>query len=72
MLQRIRDLLKKVPFTPFVVHTNGGRDYRVETAKHAQVSPTGSQVNIWFDHEGGVTLSDVHINAVEIDEAPLS
>jgi hypothetical protein len=72
MLRRIRQLLETVPFTPFVVHTSGGREYRVETPDHAQVSPKGGQVNIWFDDDGGVVLSALHITAVETDKAPVS
>lgn len=72
MIQKIRDLLNKAPFTPFVIHTSGGREYRVETVDHAQISPKGSQVNIWFDNEGGVTLAALHITAVETVEVPVS
>jgi hypothetical protein len=70
VIGRIRELLKAAPFTPFFVHTNGGRTYKVKTAVHAQVSPRASQVNIWSDDGGGVTLADVHISAVETAPVP--
>ncbi|HEV7404037.1 MAG TPA: hypothetical protein VGO11_13950 [Chthoniobacteraceae bacterium] len=72
MIRKIRELLAKVPFTPFIVHTSGGREYRVETPDHAQVGPKGFQVNIWFDDDGSVTLAALHITAVETDKVPVS
>ncbi len=72
MIRKIRELLETAPFAPFVVHTSGGREYRVETVDHAQVSPKGGQVNIWFDDDGSVTLSALHITSVETVEVPVS
>lgn len=71
MTQQIRALLK-TPFTPFVIHTSGGREYKVATMDHAQLSPDGEMVNIWFDNGGGVTLWVMHITAVETVKVPVS
>ena len=71
MIQKIRELLEQTPFRPFIVHTSGGRDYRVETIDHAQISPRGTQVNIWFDDDGSVTLASFHITGVETLPVPV-
>jgi hypothetical protein len=49
--------------------TSSGNRYRVATADHAGINPQGSQVVVWFDDEGSVTLSGLHIVALE-QEAP--
>jgi hypothetical protein len=71
MIALIREMLHAQPFVPFFVLTSGGKRYRVATADHAGISPRGSQVNIWFDDEGGITLSGLHIVGVE-RESPQS
>ena len=61
----IRQLLQASPFIPFQIHTSGGRQYRVATADHAALNPRGTQVMLWFDDDGGIALSGLHITAVE-------
>jgi hypothetical protein len=65
MIQKIRELLGAAPFVPFAILTSGGKRYRVETADHAGINPQGSMVFIWFDDEGSLTISGLHIAAIE-------
>ena len=44
---------------------SSGQRYQVASADHAGVSPTGGRVVIWFDDEGSVTISGLHIVALE-------
>ena len=69
MIARIRELLTRTPFRPFIIHTRDGRDYRIPTVDHANISPKGFQVNVWFDdsEDGGVTLAALHITGVELE-----
>ena len=65
MIARIRALLEARPFVPFYVHTSGGNRYLVATPDHANINPSGHQVGIWFDDEGGIDIAGLHIVAVE-------
>ncbi len=67
MLTLIKELLEADPFVPFHVVSSSGRTYRVPTHDHASFSPTGKQLVIWFDDDGSVTLSALHIASVEKD-----
>ena len=69
MIAGIRQLLQAGPFEPFVIVTNSGNRYRVASADHADINPQGSRVVVWFDDESSVTLSGLHIAALE-KEAP--
>ncbi len=65
MVADIRQLLQARPFEPFQIVTSAGTRYRVPSADHADINPLGSRVVIWFDDESSVTLSGLHIAAIE-------
>jgi hypothetical protein len=65
MVHDIRQLLDTRPFQPFSIVTSAGKQYRIPTADHAGVNPTGSRVVIWFDDGSGVTISALHIASLE-------
>ena len=69
MIADIRQCLRAGPFEPFSIVTSSGNRYRVATADHTGVNPQGSRVVVWFDDESSVTLSGLHIAALE-KEAP--
>jgi hypothetical protein len=69
MIADTRQCLRAGPFEPFSIVTSSGNRYRVATADHAGVNPQGSRVVVWFDDESSVTLSGLHIAALE-KEAP--
>lgn len=71
MIAEVRQRLLARPFEPFVIVTSSGQRYRVPTPEHAAINPKGSRVVVWFDDGSGVTLSGLHITAVEM-EAPTS
>ncbi len=71
MIEEVRQRLLARPFEPFVIVTSSGQRYRVPTAEHAAINPKGNRVVVWFDDGSGVTLSGLHITAVET-EAPTS
>jgi hypothetical protein len=66
MVNDIRKLLAARPFVPFVVHTTDGREYRVPTAEHASVSPSGGRINIWGDDDTTNILPALLISGVKI------
>jgi hypothetical protein len=37
----------------------------VPTADHVGVNPRGSRVVVWFDDDSSVTISGLHITAIE-------
>jgi hypothetical protein len=53
------------PFEPFSIVTSSGHRYNVPSPDHASISPRGNRFVIWFDDGGRVTLSALHITAVE-------
>lgn len=69
MIADIRQLLQAGPFEPFFIITSSGNRYRVSSADHTGINPQASRVVVWFDDESSVTLSGLHIAALE-KEAP--
>jgi hypothetical protein len=69
MIDEVRQFLASEPFEPFVIVTSSGNRYRIASADHATVNPQNSRVVVWFDDEGGVIVSGLHIASVE-REAP--
>lgn len=65
MTGEIRQFLSAAPFEPFSVVTSSGRHYTVPTRDHAGTNPKGSRVVIWFDDDSSITLSSLHIVALE-------
>lgn len=69
MIADIRQLLDAAPFEPFFIITSSGHRYRVASADHADINPQGSRVVVWFDDDSSVTLSGLHIAALEKEAA---
>lgn len=69
MTPDIRQFLTAAPFEPFSIVTSAGRRYSVPGRDHAGVNPRGSRVVIWFDDGGSVTVSALHIAALETNGA---
>jgi hypothetical protein len=70
MIQKIRELLRSVPFVPFKIKTSDGSVFAVPTADHAAITPQNSRVLVFGDDESQKTLSGLHIVAVE-ENSPL-
>ena len=68
MIADVRHHLEAGPFEPFSIVTSGHR-YRIASADHAGVHPNGSRVVIWFDDDSSVTVSGLHIAAIEKEAA---
>ncbi len=62
MTPDIRQFLAAAPFEPFLIVT---KRYPVPSRDHAGINPRGSRVVIWFDDGGSVTVSALHIAAIE-------
>lgn len=67
MIADIRQLLAVRPFKPFFILTTGGNRYPVPSAEHAAVDPQRSRVVVWLDDGGSVTISGLHIAAIETE-----
>ena len=65
MIADVRQHLAAGPFEPFVIVTSSGHRYRVSSAAHAGIHPRGSRMVIWFDDDSSVTVSGLHIVAIE-------
>ncbi len=65
MIADVRQLLGAGPFEPFFIVTSSGKRYRVASADHASINPQASRVLVWFDDESSVTVSGLHIAALE-------
>ena len=69
MIEDIQRLLEGAPFQPFTIVTSSGKNYRVASRDHAGFSPDKKRVLIWFDDSSHITVSPLHITALE-EEAP--
>jgi hypothetical protein len=69
MIADIRHHLDAGPFEPFVIVTSSGDRHRIASADHAGIHPRGSRVVVWFDDDSNVTVSGLHIVAVEKESA---
>jgi hypothetical protein len=65
MIGDIRQHLEAAPFEPFTIVTTSGMRYSVITADHGGLNPQGSRVVVWFDDDSSVTISGLHIAAIE-------
>jgi hypothetical protein len=65
MIADVRHHLEARPFEPFYIVMSSGSRYRVPTPEHAGVGPSGSRLVVWFDDEGSVTVSGLHIVGLE-------
>jgi hypothetical protein len=65
MVAGVRRYLEAGPFQPFAIVTSSGHRYEIPSADHAGMSPEGNRIVIWFDDGGSVTLSAMHITAIE-------
>ena len=53
------------PFTPFLVKTSDGKQYRVKHPDYLAISPKGGRVTVYADEETSTMISALHIVAVE-------
>jgi hypothetical protein len=65
MIADIRQRLQAGPFEPFAIVTSSGNRYRVASADHAGIDPRGTRVVVWFDDDSHITVSGLHIVAIE-------
>lgn len=65
MIADVRHRLQAGPFEPFFIVTSSGHRYHIASPDQAGVHPHGSRVVIWFDDESSVTVSGLHIAAIE-------
>ncbi len=66
MTTEIRQRLTAQPFLPFLIFTADGREYRVPTPDHAQVSPAGGRVSVWTDDDTHFILQSMLIRGVGV------
>lgn len=65
MTADVRQHLDAVPFEPFAIITSSGHRFRVASRENANIHPRGSRLVVWFDDDSSVTVSSLHIVAVE-------
>ena len=65
MTDEVRKLMHAEPFTPFLVKTSDGKQYRVKHPDYVAISPKGGRIVVFADEEASTTLSALHIVAVE-------
>ena len=69
MIAAIRHHLQSGPFEPFSIVTSSGDRYRIASPDHAGIHPRGTRVVVWSDDDSSVTVSGLHIVAIEKDTA---
>lgn len=68
MISEIVKRLEAKPFEPFDIVTTAGKSYRVASADHAHLTPRKTRVVVMFDDESTVTITALHIAAVEVPQ----
>ena len=66
MTDEVRKLMNAEPFSPFLVKTSDGKQYRVKHPDYVAISPKGGRVTLYDDEETTTTLSALHIVGVEL------
>ena len=64
MIKEVRLQLERTPFTPFLIRTSDGHEYRVPTVDHAWIVPRGNKVAVATDEGSIALLGPLHINRV--------
>jgi hypothetical protein len=62
----IRSYLRAVPFQPFVIRMNDGREFNVPHPDFATVSPKGTRIHVFDDREGGADVSALLVASVSL------
>jgi hypothetical protein len=70
MTRDVRQHLSAAPFEIFSIVTSSGHRLHDCQPDHAAVHPRGSRVVVWCDDQSSVTLSAIHIVAIEKDGSP--
>ncbi len=70
MTPDVRQHLLAAPFETFSIVTSSGHRYGIASPEHAGINPRGSRVVVWFDDESSVTISAIHIVAIEKNGGP--
>ncbi|MBV8968486.1 MAG: hypothetical protein JO331_05420 [Verrucomicrobia bacterium] len=70
MIEEVGRLLNLRPFGRFRIVTSSGEHYDVPTPDHAGLNPRHSRMVVWFDDNSSVTLSSLHITAIEKTATP--
>lgn len=65
MMEYIRNLLEARPFVPFSIVTSAGMRYFVASREHAGFNPKRTRITIYFDDDGQISVSALHVTAVE-------
>ncbi len=61
---QLKSALTAKPFSPVVLKTTGGREYRVEHQELVSFSPGGRVINLWVGHDSGVWIDVLTIESV--------
>ncbi|PYJ11646.1 MAG: hypothetical protein DMF06_01990 [Verrucomicrobia bacterium] len=70
MTPDVHQHLSAAPFESFSIVTSRGHRYAIASPDHASIHPRGSRVVVWFDDDSSVTLSAMHIVAIEKNGSP--
>jgi hypothetical protein len=70
MTPDVRQYLSAAPFEAFNLVTSSGHRYAIASPDHASIHPRGSRVVVWFDDDSSVTISALHIVAIEKNGSP--
>ena len=65
MIDHIRKRLAARPFEPFTIVMSSGQRHFVASHEHLGIHPRGTRVYISFDDDSSVSVSALHITAVE-------
>ena len=60
----IREFARATPFAPFVVQMTDGRRFKVEHPDYVSVSPQGSKVIVYDNHDHETHLSGLLVASV--------
>ena len=67
--EEIRDTVKSAPFRRFTIRLADGTKYRVPTADHVSISPSGRTLILWKDKGGYRHIDTALILEIDFHEA---
>ena len=65
MIDEVKRRLAENPFQPFTLVSSSGMKYRIASRDHANFSPHGGRLVIFFDDDSSVLVAALHITAIE-------
>ena len=66
----VKEFAKSVPFKPFIIRMNDGREFRIDHPDYVSVSPKGGKVIVYTSDDDETHLSGLLVASVQPLKSP--